>query len=70
MILALTQNGFPVPGATASATITTADDQVENLKITATIRVMCNNPATLSVLVDGTAAPTVQNMAFRAVKVV
>ena len=70
VILALTQNGVPVPGATASTTITTVDTQVENLKITATIRVMCNTPATLSVLVDGTAAPTVQNMAFRAVKVV
>ena len=70
VILALTQNGVPVSGATASATIATVNTQAENLKIIATIRVMCNNPATLSVLVDGTAAPTVQNMAFRVVKVV
>ena len=70
VVLALTQNGVPVPGARAAATITTADTQIENLSMTAVIRVMCCDTANLSVLVDGTAAPTVQNMAFRAVKVV
>ena len=70
VILALTQNGVPVSGATAAATITTVDNQTENLSITALVRVMCCNTANLSVLVDGTAAPTVQNMALRVVKVV
>lgn len=70
VILALTQDGVPVPGARAAATITTADTQIVNLAMTAVIRVMCCDTANLSVLVDGTAAPTVQNMAFRAVKVV
>lgn len=70
VVLALTQDGVPVPGAQAAATITTATTQVENLKITAVIRVMCCGNANLSVQVGGTAAPTVQNMAFRVVKVV
>ena len=68
VVLALTQDGVPVPGARAAVTITTADTQVENLKISAVIRVMCCGNANLSVLVDGTAAPTVQNMAFRVVE--
>ena len=70
VILALTQNGVPVSGATAAATITTVNTQTENLSITAMVRVMCCDVANLSVLVDGTAAPTVQNMALRVVKVV
>ena len=69
VVIALTQNGVPVPGARAAATITTAITQAETLAITAVIRVMHCNTANLSVLVDGTAAPTVQNMAFRAIKV-
>lgn len=68
--LALAQNGVPVPGATAAVTIATANTQTENLSITALVRVMYCGNANLSVLVDGTAAPTIENMAFRAVKVV
>lgn len=68
--LALTQNGVPVPGATAAVTITTANTQTENMSITALVRVMCCDTANLSVQVGGTAAPTVENMAFRVVKVV
>ena len=68
--LALAQNGVPVPGATAAVTIATANTQTENLSITALVRVMYCGNAYLSVLVDGTAAPTIENMAFRAVKVV
>jgi hypothetical protein len=68
--LALTQNGVIVPGATAAATITTANTQAENLSIIALVRVMCCDIANLSVQVGGTAAPSVENMAFRAVKVV
>jgi hypothetical protein len=68
--LALTQNGVPVPGATAAVTIATATTQVENLSITALVRVMCCDTANLSVQVGGTSAPTIENMAFRTVKVV
>lgn len=68
VVLALTQDGVPVPGARAAVTITTADTQVENLKIAAVIRVRRCDNSNLSVLVDGTAAPTVQNMAFRVVE--
>ena len=68
VVLALAQDGVPVPGARAAVTITTADTQVENLKITAVIRVRRCDNSNLSVLVDGTAAPTVQNMAFRVVE--
>lgn len=68
--LALTRNGVIVSGATAAATITTANTQAENLSIIALVRVMCCDTANLSVQVGGTAAPSVENMAFRAVKVV
>ena len=68
--LTLRQDGTPVAGATATATIATATTQFENLAITAAIRVKCCGNANLDVLVGGTAAPTVQNMAVRVVKVV
>lgn len=70
VILALTQDGVPVPGARAVATITTINTQAEVLAITAVIRVMCCDTANLAVQVDGTTAPTIENMAFRVVKVV
>ena len=70
VMLALTQNGVPVSGAVAGATIATVDTQMVNLNIAALVRVMCCDTANLSVLVDGTAAPTVENMALRVVKVV
>ena len=57
--------GVPVPGATATATITTATTQVENSAIMATVRVMCCGNSNLSVLVGGTAAPTISNMAVQ-----
>lgn len=70
VVLTLTQDGVAVPGARAAATITTAATQSVNLAFDAVIRVMCCSNANLSVLVGGTAAPTVQNMAFRVVEVV
>lgn len=54
----------------SKALIYTANTQTENLSITSLVRVMCCDTANLSVQVGGTAAPTVENMAFRAVKVV
>lgn len=70
VILSLTQDGVPVPGARAAATVTTATTQIVDLGFNAVIRVMCCGNANLSVLVAGTAAPTIQNMGFRVVKVV
>lgn len=67
--LSLIQDGVAIPGAEASATITTAATQIENVGITAVARVMCCGNSSLSVLVGGTAAPTISNMAFRVVRV-
>lgn len=66
----LLQDGVAVPGATASTTITTAETQIENVGIEATVRVMCCGNANLSVLVGGTAATTVSNMAVQVTKVI
>ena len=70
VILSLTQDGVPVAGATATASIATANTQFENVDITAVIRVKCCGNANLAVLAGGTTAPTVKNMAIRVVKVV
>ena len=63
VIFTLTQDGVPVAGATANT-------QFENVDITAIIRVKCCGNANLAVVVGGTTAPTVRNMAVRVVKVV
>ena len=68
VVLALTQDGVPVPGARAAATITTPTTQAESLTITAVIRVRCCGNSNIAVLVDGDTAPTIENMAIRAVK--
>lgn len=70
VVIALTQDGVPVPGARAAATITTATTQSVDLGFSAVVRVTCCSNANLSVIVSGTTAPTVQNMAFRVIKVV
>lgn len=70
VVLALTQDGVPVPGARAAATVTTATTQVVDLSFSAVIRIACCGNSNLSVLVGGTAVPTIQNMALRVVKVV
>lgn len=70
VVLAITQDGVPVPGARAAATITTPTTQAVSLPIIAVIRVRCCGNSNIAVLVDGTTAPTIENMAIRAVKVV
>lgn len=70
VILTLTQDGVPVAGATATASIATVNTQFENLAIASVIRVKCCGNANLAVLVGGTTAPTIRNMAVRVVKVV
>ena len=66
--LTLQRDGVDVSGATATETITTAATESANVGITAIVRVMCCGNARLSVLVGGTAAPTITNMAIGVVK--
>nr|DAP45329.1 MAG TPA: BclA protein [Caudoviricetes sp.] len=66
--LTLQRDGVAVSGATATETIATAATESANVGITAIVRVMCCGNARLSVLVDGTAAPTITNMAIGVVK--
>ena len=68
--LSLAQDGVLIPGATATVTVATVNTQVVNLKIVGIVRVMCCNPSSLSVVVGGTTAPTVENMTMSVVKVV
>lgn len=70
VIMTLTQDGVPVAGATATASIATANTQFENLAIAAMVRVKCCGNANLAVVVGGTTAPTIRNMSVRVVKVV
>lgn len=66
--LNLQQNGVTVPGATASVAITTANTQIENLAITAIVRVLCCADAALTVSVGGNVGPTISNMAITVVR--
>lgn len=67
--VALLQEGVAVPGGTATTTITTPTTQVENIGITATIRVPCGAaPDALTLVVSGVAA-TFSNVAVRVTKV-
>ena len=66
--LTLQRDGVAVSGATATETIATAATESANVGITAIVRVMCCGNARLSVLVDGTAVPTITNMAIGVVK--
>lgn len=70
VIMTLTQDGVPVAGATATASIATANTQFENLAIASMVRVKCCGNANLAVVVGGTTAPTIRNMSVRVVKVV
>lgn len=66
--LSLAQNGVLVPGATATATISTIDTQIINLKIVGIVRAMCCNPSSLSIVVGGETAPTINSMAVSVVR--
>lgn len=67
--LTLLQDGIEVPGATGAETITTAVTEIANIGIVAVVRIQCCDSSTLSVRVDGTAAPTISSMAIKAVRV-
>lgn len=68
--LTLLQDGVAVPGATAAETVTVANTQISNIGIVAVVRVCKCCTSNLSVVVGGTAAPTISNMAIRAVRVI
>ena len=68
--LSLAQDGVLIPGATATATVSTINTQTINLKIVGIVRVMCCDSSSLSIVVGGTTAPTVVNMSVSVVKVV
>lgn len=67
--LTLLNNGNAVPGATSSASITTATTQVESVSFTTIVRVFNNcNPVSLTVNNAGVAA-TMTNVSVSVVKV-
>lgn len=68
--LTMTQDGVAIPGATAAATVTAANTQIENITIVTTVRVMCCGSSNISIVVGGTVGPTISNMAIRAVKII
>ena len=64
--VAMNQNGAPVSGAISSAAVSTADNPV-TLSITSTIRLSCEETATLTfILTEG--AGTVENISVRVEK--
>ena len=66
--LTLQQDGVPVAGATSTETIVTATTEVANIAMTAIVRVMCCGNSRLSVVVGGTTAPTISNLAIGVVR--
>ena len=66
--LTLQQDGVPVAGATGTETIVTATTEVANIALTAIVRVMCCGNSRLSVVVGGTTAPTISNLAIGVVR--
>ena len=66
--LALHQDGVLVAGATGTETIATATTENANISLTAIVRVMCCGNSRLSVVVDGTTAPTISNLAIGVVR--
>lgn len=66
--LALQQDGVAVAGATGAETIATATTENANIAFPAVVRVMCFGNSRLSVVVGGTTAPTITNMAIGVVR--
>lgn len=67
--LQLQQDGVNIPGATGTETIVTANTEVANIAFNAIVRVLCCGTGRLSVLVGGTAAPTLSNMGITVVRI-
>lgn len=62
--LRLTQDGNPVPGVTASTTITTATTEVRSLAVSGVVRVTCCNGSSALQLVNNGVAITTSNIAL------
>lgn len=59
----LLSNGIPVDGATAIETVETANTQYCNASIHCIVRVYCCYPVNIQIVTNGTAAPTISNLA-------
>ena len=66
--LSLQQDGVAVAGATGTETIATATTENANIALNAIVRVMCCGNSRLSIVVGGTAAPTISNLAIGVVR--
>ena len=66
--LVLHQDGVAVAGATGTETIATATTENANIALTAVVRVMCCGNSRLSIIVGGTTAPTISNLAIGVVR--
>lgn len=66
--LALQQDGVAVAGATGAETIATATTENANIALNAIVRVMCCGNSRLSIVVGGTTAPTISNLAIGVVR--
>lgn len=62
--LTLQQDGVPVAGATGTETIATANTEYANIAFLPKVRVKCCGNARLSVVVGGSTAPTIYNLAI------
>ena len=61
------QNGNPIPGATASVTVSLADTQVKFISIPALVETYCRCNAAITVQASGN-IPTLSNFTVRAVE--
>lgn len=66
--LVLQQDGVAVAGATGTETIATATTENANISMNPIVRVMCCGNSRLSVVVGGTTAPTISNLAIGVVR--
>lgn len=71
VVFTLLQDGVPVPGATATATIATAATEYKDVYIGPVIRVRCCGNSNLSVMVSSlsTSEPTIVNFTWKVIKV-
>ena len=67
--LTLLQDGIEVPGATGTETFTVAATQPRNISFSPMVRVFCCKPSMFQIVVSGTTAPIVSNLAVKIVEV-
>lgn len=66
--LTLYKDGVAVPGATATETITTATTEYRSVGFHGVVRVGCCADSALTVVVSGTAIPTINSIAVEVVR--